>query len=464
MGQKSHPISLRIQSSTRSFDNSWYSDYFFTKLVSVDLSASQYLNDFFKSLKLPIARFSIQHGHKATTLYAFFCYPKHSREIKSRMFQIPSGLPTLRPTGKQEKMSNIKSYDPSFKNSIRDLLIRKYNTAFLHENSFRARHKVQFCNTNYSKDFLYKKWIISNGSKMNTLVNIGLNPQPPKSSTKYNFFAKSYFGLKTLHEYKNFTFIKKNSKLSRSKSGISYSTKLFPNNIKVPSILNCSPTPKFPLISKRGKNLVINLSMSDATSSWDRKFTTLNNKNIIQNTSTVTLSKTKKSIINSKNLQVSSIFKHLVCFPFTSRPAFSELQLPNKNEGLLRYKALLQNSLSQHYNSNIKLLPLMVENEWQDAGYFADEIVYLLERRIAFARLKNRILNEVETNTKIRGIRVTCSGRVGGKSKKAQRAKIETIKYGQTSLHVFSSKIDFAVRTAFTPLGSTGVKVWICYD
>ena len=50
-----------------------------------------------------------------------------------------------------------------------------------------------------------------------------------------------------------------------------------------------------------------------------------------------------------------------------------------------------------------------------------------------------------------------------GKIKKAQRAKMDSLKYGQTSLHIFSSKIDFAIRTASTSLGSTGVKVWICY-
>ena len=64
----------------------------------------------------------------------------------------------------------------------------------------------------------------------------------------------------------------------------------------------------------------------------------------------------------------------------------------------------------------------------------------------------------------IRGVRITCSGRVGGKSKKAQRAKIESLKYGQTSLHVFSAPIDFSCKTAHTSFGSVGVKVWICYQ
>ena len=47
---------------------------------------------------------------------------------------------------------------------------------------------------------------------------------------------------------------------------------------------------------------------------------------------------------------------------------------------------------------------------------------------------------------------------------KAQRAKIESLKYGQTSLHVFSAPIDFSCKTARTSFGSVGVKVWICYQ
>jgi ribosomal protein S3 len=169
-----------------------------------------------------------------------------------------------------------------------------------------------------------------------------------------------------------------------------------------------------------------------------------------------------------KKTQISSIFGDLISINTKIKKNENSFNgaLPDRNVNgiLINYKTHVQNSISQHFGFNAKLVPFKVENEWQDAGYFADEIVYLLERRIGFNRLKNRILTQVATNPKIQGIRITCSGRVGGKSKKAQRAKMDSIKYGQTSLHVFSSKIDFAVRTAFTPLGSTGVKVWICYD
>lgn len=105
-------------------------------------------------------------------------------------------------------------------------------------------------------------------------------------------------------------------------------------------------------------------------------------------------------------------------------------------------------------------------NIFQNASFLIDEIIYYLEKKVPFFKLKNAILKKL-TQQKllpIKGIRVMCSGRVGGKSKKAQKAKIQNFKYGETSLHVFSSKIDFIAKNAFTSFGTLGIKVWICYQ
>ena len=136
----------------------------------------------------------------------------------------------------------------------------------------------------------------------------------------------------------------------------------------------------------------------------------------------------------------------------------------NNIESKNKYKNYIQRNLASIYNLNFEFIPFKVNHDWQSAGFLADEIVYFLERRVSFRRIKNKILKQLDKNSNIRGVRITCSGRVGGKSKKAQRAKTECVKLGQTSLHVFSSRIDFAVRTAQTSFGSVGVKVWICYN
>ena len=67
-----------------------------------------------------------------------------------------------------------------------------------------------------------------------------------------------------------------------------------------------------------------------------------------------------------------------------------------------------------------------------------------------------------ENKKKITGIRISCSGRVGGRSKKAQRSRKDTFMWGETGLHVFSSDLDFAKTHAETAFGVVGVKVWVC--
>ena len=55
--------------------------------------------------------------------------------------------------------------------------------------------------------------------------------------------------------------------------------------------------------------------------------------------------------------------------------------------------------------------------------------------------------------------KIACSGRLQG----VEMAKTETLKFGKISLHVFSSKVDYAEARASTAFGILGVKVWICY-
>ena len=92
MGQKIHPLALRIQASNRYLDQAWYSKFFSSKLISIDLQIVNYFNTFFKLQKIPKGRFSIYHLPKTTKVYNFFCYPKYSREYLSKILRFSSGL------------------------------------------------------------------------------------------------------------------------------------------------------------------------------------------------------------------------------------------------------------------------------------------------------------------------------------------------------------------------------------
>jgi hypothetical protein len=101
--------------------------------------------------------------------------------------------------------------------------------------------------------------------------------------------------------------------------------------------------------------------------------------------------------------------------------------------------------------------------EWQEAGFLADEIVYLLERRVPFRQIKHRILRRLRWHPMLLGLRVSCAGRVGGRSKKAQRARRDRFQAGPTSFQTLEAPMGYAARRALTPLGVTGVKVWLRY-
>ncbi len=143
----------------------------------------------------------------------------------------------------------------------------------------------------------------------------------------------------------------------------------------------------------------------------------------------------------------------------TSKKKFLFLQNPF-------FKRHLESQITNTVFSDTAILFFKFSNEKQSAIFLAEEIIYYLEKKVPFFKIKNKLLKEISKfkNPFLKGLKVTCSGRVGGRSKKAQRAKVQVIKYGQTSLHVFSSKIDFASKHAYTVFGLLGVKVWICYN
>ena len=55
------------------------------------------------------------------------------------------------------------------------------------------------------------------------------------------------------------------------------------------------------------------------------------------------------------------------------------------------------------------------------------------------------------------GIRINCSGRLGG----AEIARMEWYREGRVPLHTLRADVDYGMSTAFTTYGTCGVKVWI---
>ena len=134
-----------------------------------------------------------------------------------------------------------------------------------------------------------------------------------------------------------------------------------------------------------------------------------------------------------------------------------------KTRATTPFKDHLEWCIHRQLHSKCKIHFVMVHSPRQNPLFLASHIVSLLQEKMPFRRLKDQIIREITRGGGIKGIRITCSGRVASRSKKAQKAKKESIQWGETGLHVFSSLLSFASKTAYTSFGKIGVKVWICY-
>jgi small subunit ribosomal protein S3 len=91
-----------------------------------------------------------------------------------------------------------------------------------------------------------------------------------------------------------------------------------------------------------------------------------------------------------------------------------------------------------------------------DSTLVAENIAQQLERRVAFRRAMKRAVQSA-MRLGAGGIRINCSGRLGG----AEIARMEWYREGRVPLHTLRADIDFGVATAKTTYGTCGVKVWI---
>ena len=91
-----------------------------------------------------------------------------------------------------------------------------------------------------------------------------------------------------------------------------------------------------------------------------------------------------------------------------------------------------------------------------DAALIAQGVADQLANRVAFRRAMKRAVQNAQKAGAL-GIRVQCSGRLGG----SEMARTEWYREGRVPLHTLRADIDYGFREARTTYGRIGVKVWI---
>ncbi|SDM43773.1 30S ribosomal protein S3 [Actinomyces ruminicola] len=116
----------------------------------------------------------------------------------------------------------------------------------------------------------------------------------------------------------------------------------------------------------------------------------------------------------------------------------------------------LRGSLEKLTGKQVQLNILEVRNPDLDAQLVAQGIAEQLASRVSFRRAMRRGLQSA-MRAGAKGVRVQCSGRLGG----AEMSRSEFYREGRVPLHTLRANIDYGFYEARTTFGRIGVKVWI---
>jgi small subunit ribosomal protein S3 len=133
----------------------------------------------------------------------------------------------------------------------------------------------------------------------------------------------------------------------------------------------------------------------------------------------------------------------------TARPG---LVIGRKGEQVDKLSAELRNITQRDIQLNIE----EVKRADLDAQLVAEHVAKQLEQRVSFRRAMKKAISSA-MRAGAQGVRVACSGRLGG----SEMSRYETYREGRVPLHTLRADIDFARATAHTAYGSCGVKVWM---
>ena len=146
---------------------------------------------------------------------------------------------------------------------------------------------------------------------------------------------------------------------------------------------------------------------------------------------------------------VERLAKKAVITIHTAKPG---IVIGKKGSDIDKVKTYLQKIT----NSEIHLNIVEIRKPEVDASLVAESVAQQLEKRISFRRARKRAIQSA-MKLGAKGIRINCSGRLGG----AEIARMEWYREGRVPLHTLRAEIEYGTARANTTYGVIGVKVWI---
>ena len=116
----------------------------------------------------------------------------------------------------------------------------------------------------------------------------------------------------------------------------------------------------------------------------------------------------------------------------------------------------LRKKLEKIANGPVNIEVVEVKRPELDANLIAQSVAEQLEGRVAFRRAMRKAVQSARKSG-AKGIRIQCSGRLGG----AEMSRREWYREGRVPLHTLRAKIDYGFCTANTTMGAIGIQVWV---
>lgn len=116
----------------------------------------------------------------------------------------------------------------------------------------------------------------------------------------------------------------------------------------------------------------------------------------------------------------------------------------------------IRKQLSKFTKDEVTINIVEIRKPELDSTLIAESVAQQLERRVSFRRAMKRAVQSA-LRLGAEGIRINCSGRLGG----AEIARMEWYREGRVPLHTLRADIDYGVASAHTTYGVIGIKVWV---
>ncbi len=116
----------------------------------------------------------------------------------------------------------------------------------------------------------------------------------------------------------------------------------------------------------------------------------------------------------------------------------------------------LRRKIANMTDAEVHLNIVEIRKPETDAQLVAENVAQQMERRVSIRRAMKRAVQSA-MRMGAEGIRINCSGRLGG----AEIARMQWYREGRVPLHTLRANIDYGEARALTTYGICGVKIWI---